>query len=131
MTRPDVSAALDALPAIPRDRDGPVFAEPWHAQAFALAVELNAAGVFAWSEWAETLGAELAAAGTQAGGTGTVAEDAYYSAWLTALETLLDRKGVVPETERSAREAAWDRAAKATPHGRPVELGAETRLPKG
>jgi nitrile hydratase accessory protein len=120
--KPEVQGALDALPAIPRDADGPVFAEPWHAQAFAMTVELNASGVFTWSEWAKTLGAELAAAGPEATG-----DDAYYSAWLSALEKLLDSKGVIPEPERADREAAWDRAAKATPHGRPIELGAEER----
>ncbi len=30
----------------------PVFAEPWHAQVFAVTVALNEAGRFAWSEWA-------------------------------------------------------------------------------
>ena len=122
MTRPEVAQALDALPALPRDVDGPVFAEPWHAQAFAMTVELNAAGVFAWSEWAETLGAELAEARPDASG-----DDAYYTAWLAALEKMLDRKGVIPAAERSSREAAWDRAARATPHGQPIELGAEER----
>ena len=42
---------------LPKDADGPVFAEPWEAQAFAMAVKLNEAGVFQWSEWADTLGA--------------------------------------------------------------------------
>lgn len=120
MSRPDVGAALDALAAIPRDADGPVFAEPWHAQAFAIAVELNAAGVFTWTEWAEALGGGIAAAGPEASG-----DDAYYAAWLSALERMLDSKGVVPETERAARQAAWDRAARATPHGAPIELDAD------
>jgi nitrile hydratase accessory protein len=120
--RPEIAEALDALPALPRDDDGPVFAEPWHAQAFAMTVTLNAGGVFTWSEWAETLGAELAEAGS-----GATGDDAYYGAWLAALEKILDRKGVVPEAERSTREAAWDRAARATPHGQPIELGAEER----
>ena len=44
---------------LPRDADGPVFAEPWEAQAFAMAVKLNEVGVFGWAEWAEALGAEL------------------------------------------------------------------------
>lgn len=122
MNRPEIAAALAELPALPRDADGPVFAEPWHAQAFAMAVELNARGVFAWSEWAETLGAEITRTGPDATG-----DDAYYSAWLKALETILDRKGLVPEAERANRESAWDRAARATPHGQPIELGNEDR----
>jgi len=48
---------LTALPRLPRDTDGPVFAEPWHAQAFALAVRLSELGHFTWKEWAEALGA--------------------------------------------------------------------------
>ncbi len=84
--------------------------------------ELNEAGVWAWREWAENLGTELAEAGTEESG-----DDAYYTAWLAALEKMLDRKGVVPEAERSTREAAWDSAAKATPHGQPIELAAKER----
>lgn len=119
MIAPDASvhSALAALPDLPRDEDGPVFAEPWHAQAFAMTVSLNARGVFTWSEWAETLGAEIAAAGDAATG-----EEAYYSAWLSALERLLAVKGVIAEAERAEREAAWDRAARATPHGEPIKL---------
>ena len=37
---------LDALPSLPRDADGPAFAEPWQAQAFALAVRLSEKGHF-------------------------------------------------------------------------------------
>ena len=48
MSQPD----LAALPPLPRDEGGPVFAEPWQAQAFALAVRLSAQGHFTWKEWA-------------------------------------------------------------------------------
>ena len=47
------------LTALPRDEDGPVFAEPWQARAFALAVELREAGVFSWSQWSARLGEEI------------------------------------------------------------------------
>jgi nitrile hydratase accessory protein len=47
---------------VPREKDGPAFAEPWEAQAFALAVKLSEQGYFSWTEWAATLGAELKAA---------------------------------------------------------------------
>lgn len=97
---------------LPKDADGPVFAEPWEAQAFAMAVKLNEAGVFGWGEWAETLGAELK----------THPQRPYYESWLAALERLVEAKGVMSEAERLARVAAWDRAAKATPHGQPIEL---------
>lgn len=97
---------------LPKDADGPVFAEPWEAQAFAMAVKLNEAGVFGWGEWAETLGAELKAHPARP----------YYESWLAALERLVEAKGVMSEAERLARVDAWDRAAKATPHGQPIEL---------
>lgn len=97
---------------LPKDADGPVFAEPWEAQAFAMAVKLNEAGVFGWNEWAETLGAELKAQ----------PQRPYYESWLAALERLVQAKGVMSEAERLARVEAWDRAAKATPHGQPIEL---------
>ena len=97
---------------LPKDHDGPVFAEPWEAQAFAMAVKLNEAGVFQWSEWAETLGAELKAQ----------PERPYYESWLAALEKLVEGKGVMTEEERRARVGDWERAAKATPHGQPIVL---------
>ena len=97
---------------LPKDADGPVFAEPWEAQAFAMAVKLNEAGVFGWGEWAETLGAELKAH----------PQRPYYESWLAALERLVEAKGVMSGAERLARVEAWDRAAKATPHGQPIEL---------
>ena len=76
---------LAESPRLPKDVDGPVFAEPWEAQAFAMAVKLNEAGVFSWSEWAETLGAELKAQ----------PERPYYESWLAALERLVEAKGVM------------------------------------
>ena len=86
-----------------------VFAEPWQAQAFALAVSLQDRGVISASEWAEALGAEIAAA-----------PDAdYYACWLVALERLVDARE--PGTLARHREA-WARAAARTPHGTPIEL---------
>jgi nitrile hydratase accessory protein len=103
---------LSDSPRIPRDDDGPVFREPWEAQAFAMAVKLHEAGVFTWSEWAETLGAEIRGR----------PDAAYYESWLAALERLTQAKGLLSETERLGRIADWDRAARATPHGQPIAL---------
>ncbi len=100
------------MPGLPRADDGPVFAEPWEAQAFAMAVKLNERGVFTWSEWAATLGAELHGA----------PERPYYESWLAALEKLVEAKGVMSHAERQDRIEAWDDAARATPHGRPIVL---------
>ena len=52
-------AATRAVPGIPRDADGPVFREPWEAQAFAMALALHARGLFTWNEWAAALADEI------------------------------------------------------------------------
>lgn len=114
LTRPDAAAAP------PTD---PVFKAPWEAQAFAMAVDLHARGAFAWPEFAERLSAELKAAGAAQDG------DDYYLYWLTALEKLVVAKGIATEPERAARQAAWDAAARATPHGEPIELNRAARDP--
>jgi nitrile hydratase accessory protein len=113
---------LAARNVLPADRPGPVFRELWHAEAFAMAVELNARGHFSWAEWATTLAGVLRDAPV-----GGEPEDAYYAAWLTALERLVAAKGLVDEGERRLREAAWDAAARATPHGQPIVLTSARR----
>ena len=40
-----------------------VFAEPWQAQAFALALQLHEQRAFTWTEWAAALSERLKAAG--------------------------------------------------------------------
>ncbi len=112
-------ADIGALPALPRDEGGPVFKAPWEAQAFAMTLSLHTRGVFTWREWAEALAAELAAAaarGEPDDGTH------YYQHWLAALEKLVARKQLVPDDELARRIDEWDAAARATPHGKPVEL---------
>lgn len=108
---------LSALPAIPRDSAGPVFREPWEAEAFALAVKLHEQGLFTWREWADALAAEIAAAGP------IDPPEHYYEHWLSALEKLVESKGLVSAPERLERCDAWERAARATPHGEPIVLG--------
>jgi nitrile hydratase accessory protein len=110
---------LGALPALPRDDEGPVFNAPWEAQAFAMTVSLHAAGAFTWREWADALAAELSAAAAH----GEPDDGShYYEHWLAALEKLVTGKGFVPEQELERRVNEWDAAARATPHGRPIEL---------
>jgi nitrile hydratase accessory protein len=111
---------LDALPAIPRDAAGPVFREPWEAQAFAMAVALHQRGTFTWSEWAAALAAEIKSA--QAEGDPDTGET-YYRHWLAALEKLVAAKRLASGAELATRRDQWDRAARATPHGQPIELG--------
>ena len=104
-----------SLPGLPTDAEGPIFAEPWQAQAFALTVRLNAAGAFAWSDWAVALSRELA---SDRDGDGS----RYYVHWITALESLLTERGLLAASELAQRKAAWAVAYRQTPHGKPVEL---------
>ena len=110
---------LDALPAIPRDAEGPVFRAPWEAQAFAMAVVLHERGHFSWKEWADRLADEIAAAKAR-----SEPDDGtrYYYFWLAALEKLVADKRLVLADELADRKDAWDRAARSTPHGQPIEL---------
>jgi nitrile hydratase accessory protein len=114
--------AAEALPGIPRDDGGPVFREPWEAQAFAMVVALNERGLFTWSEWAAALGAEIKRA--QSAGDPDLGTT-YYRHWLAALERLVAQKGVAGLDVLARYRDAWDRAADRTPHGQPIELSAE------
>jgi nitrile hydratase accessory protein len=109
---------LQAIPFIPRDANGPVFPAPWAARAFAMTLALHERGLFSWSEWAETLGA------TSARGEDPVANDAeaYWRAWLSALEAILGRTQLAAPDDLLRLQEAWRRAAERTPHGEPVEL---------
>ena len=114
-------ADLTRLPGLPRDDDGPVFREPWQAQAFAMALSLHRHGVFTWVEWADALAGQIAAA--QADGDADLG-DTYYRHWLAALETLVSAKGVSTPDELARWRLAWGRAADRTPHGQPIEVSA-------
>jgi nitrile hydratase accessory protein len=110
---------LGLLSRLPREEDGPVFAEPWQAQAFALAVRLSAEGHFTWKEWASALVDELKAADER----GEVDDGShYYEHWLAALEHLVTAKGLTDRAALDARKEAWEDAYRHTPHGKPVEL---------
>jgi nitrile hydratase accessory protein len=114
---------LDSLPQLPRDEGGSVFAEPWQAQAFALAVKLSEQGHFTWKEWAATLAGELQTAADR----GEPDDGSrYYEHWLAALERLVTSKGLADREALAARKEAWADAYRHTPHGKPVEL-ARTR----
>src|SRR3954454_20758194 len=51
--------AARALPDLPQDAEGPVFREPWEAQAFAMTLALHERGLFKWPEWAAPLSDEI------------------------------------------------------------------------
>jgi nitrile hydratase accessory protein len=110
---------LATLPPLPRDSEGPVFAEPWQAQAFALAVKLSELGHFTWKEWAAALAEELKSAAER----GEPDDGSrYYEHWLAALERLVTAHGLSDAAALLARKDAWADAYRHTPHGKPVEL---------
>jgi nitrile hydratase accessory protein len=107
------------LPDLPCDAAGPVFQEPWEAQAFAMAVEAHQKGLFTWPEWAAALSDAIKTA--QAEGDPDTGHT-YYAHWLNALEYLVIAKGAVTQQGLTDLQQAWGRAALATPHGQPILL---------
>jgi nitrile hydratase accessory protein len=114
-----VQRATQSVPSLPHNADGPVFREPWEAQAFALALALNERGVFSWKEWAVILGEEIKAA--QAAGDPDTGET-YYRHWLATLERIVAAKGLADPATLGHTRDAWERATVRTAHGEPIEL---------
>ena len=94
-------ANMDEQVALPRQNGELVFAAPWEARAFGLAVALNEAGVYPWRDFSQGLAAETAA-GEQHG-----APASYYERWLETLETLAIARGLVTLDELDARTAEY------------------------
>ena len=125
VTVPDPTAAGRAarsVPGLPCDAEGPVFREPWEAQAFAMAVTLHRRGLFGWDEWAAMLGEEIKAA-QRAGDPDT--GETYYLHWLAVLERMVAHKGIADRAALRRYHDAWERAADRTPHGAAIELTAK------
>ena len=117
--RESARRATETIPCIPQDAQGPVFREPWEAQAFAMTFALHEAGLFAWSEWAAILDAEIKRA--QAAGDPDTGET-YYRHWLAALERIVAEKGITTRETLARHYHAWEHAAVRSPHGTPIEL---------
>ncbi|SON56191.1 nitrile hydratase accessory protein [Hartmannibacter diazotrophicus] len=117
MSRCEARAPLAASPGLPKSAEGdPAFAEPWQAHAFALAVQLHETGLFSWGEWAAALSARLHEEGRAEDGSD------YFDAWVQALCDLLGAKDIAAEAGILDLQKSWQRAAEATPHGRPIVL---------
>lgn len=108
--------------SLPPGIDAPVFAEPWQAEAFAMTVALHDKGLFSWNEWAQGLSSEVKKPDAAADGHD------YYEHWLAALESLLASKGLAARSDVDAMAEAWERAAHATPHGKPILLENDPQL---
>lgn len=109
------------FPHQPQDDQGPVFNEPWEAQAFALVLALNEQKLFSWQEWAAVLSEQIALA--QADGDPDLG-NTYYQHWLAALEAISRQKNLSNEDELLRRKSQWRTAYLNTPHGKPIELSA-------
>ncbi len=121
MSRRDRSPAASEPSGPASADDGPVFAEPWQAQAFALALTLSHEGHFSWKEWSTALAQEIRRA--EARGEPNDGSR-YYDRWLATLERLVTEKKLSTRPALRQRKAEWARAYRRTPHGRPVELAA-------
>jgi nitrile hydratase accessory protein len=87
----DVDRALAASAPLPRSNGELVFDEPWQGRALGLAVvALERAGA-PWAAFSEELAAAVARHGYD---PDEPAADAYYAAWLDALERTLARHGI-------------------------------------
>lgn len=107
---------LAEIASIPRENGEAVFAEPWEARAFAMAVHLNEQGLFTWPQWAERFGAGLEA------NTKTGEPLTYYQVWMATLEDVVEAKGIADGAARRKRDDEWLAAAARTPHGKAIEL---------
>ena len=110
---------LHETPDLPMDDDGPVFDEPWQAQAFALVIKLFEAGHFTWNEWVDYLSAEIAAGeDSDSADHSTV----YFQQWLGALEKIIAAKGLSSAEELASRKSDWKAADRQRAFGKPLEL---------
>ena len=124
----DTLLSIDDLPALPRDKDGPVFSEPWEAKAFALAVRLSETGYFTWPEWVRIFSQEIKVAQEQ---SDPDLGDTYYHHWIRALERICSAKGLVGIEDMLQRKAEWRSAYLNTPHGQPIHLAAAFKPERG
>lgn len=86
------------LPARYKDIEGPVFREPWEAQAFAMTLKLHEEGHFTWVEWADYLSHEVSHGSPDADGGSD-----YYRLWVQALERLIADKQLLVSADINSR----------------------------
>jgi len=91
-----------------------------------MAVTLHQQGLFTWSEWAQALAEQIAAA--QKAGDADLG-DTYYRHWLATLEKLVAKKAGTSVEELTRYQNGWRRAAERTPHGQAIELQARDLTP--
>jgi nitrile hydratase accessory protein len=110
--------AVDKLPLLP-DRAGPVFADSWEAQAFALANLLVESGFMTRAAWVEVFGQEIKAA---QGRGDPDRGDTYFQHLVTALERIMVERDLISRPALQEQERLWLRAVENTPHGVAIAL---------
>ena len=109
-------ASMDEQIALPRKNGELVFAAPWEARAFGLAVVLNEAGIYPWRDFSQGLAAETALADQHG------VPVSYYERWLETLAKLAIARGLVTPEELAARAAEYA-AGLHDEHGEPDHHG--------
>jgi nitrile hydratase accessory protein len=98
---------------------GPAFAEPWQAEAYAMAQTLMESGGIAASDWAAAFGAALRKAADRGAADDS---ETYYAALVEALISVLVGEGRLDAEDIARRVEDWRAAYLRTPHGKPVTL---------
>ncbi len=99
LTADDIAKRVACLPAgldIPQTAEGPVFVEPWEARAFAMVIDLNQQGRFAWKDFQSLLVEEIARSERDG------LDRPYYTNWLIAAERLFESLGLAERAETDA-----------------------------
>jgi nitrile hydratase accessory protein len=87
-----VDAALGDETPLPRDNGELVFEEPWQGRALGMAVVVLDRHGVPWAEFRRHLASAIA---TRPAREDESPATAYYAAWIDALETLLDDRGLI------------------------------------
>ena len=107
------------MPVLEKNHEGPVFKEPWQAQAFAMAVTLSEAGLFSCQEWSSELGASIQSRQKKGDPDD---DETFYLHWLETLEKMLSRKNLIEYADFLQRINELKEAYLKTPHGQTVQL---------
>lgn len=95
-------ADMEGAVAMPRKNGELVFASPWEARAFGLAIALHDQGHYNWESFRSLLIEEIGLADEQRDCTDNTDEEEYYEHWSRALHRLLLKLGMVDERELAA-----------------------------
>lgn len=79
----------EPIPGQPQADGELVFAAPWQARTFAMAVQLNQSGLFEWKEWAAHLSSNIAEYEQH---NAIENSDTYYRLWQQTLEQIVAGK---------------------------------------